>query len=1400
MIDKMTSSFGGATTFNSLFLNKDLTVAHAATFNDQFTVNPTGGNKLVVGGTDDDDAFFTLSKGDNNDVVMSVNDEKLFAPMANIDACTINDSLTVGPDTVNTIQGNTTFTDGQTIFESHAMLEGGMDVSGGDLRLLSSNLLVSNGGTISVTGESNATMMGAVPDGDVSPSHDQLGNGVAPIHFTNEAGIDTVLKPKFGLSRSDYFTRSSDGARFVKKLGYHLSDGGNTQFPEGTIVPKSDASYYVYEHPSMSSQGEIIVQWSGYKDWATKQWIRFTHTTITDLGSVVGNSLQMTDPSDPSASERLQGSLNIAADANVFLIPDLGNADVFKSTHTFTAPHMQETYTRNVIDKAPGQLYYQSAAFDQSGEAKVISIFWRDTTRSWWLYNSDQFGGDLTRSNGDKFVKKSGFYLENGGIVDYPAGTVVSQPDATYYVFESPTAGNSELIVQWKQFKDTNVPHGDQWIHITHVTTTSPTHNTVITTTSGGSNRLAERLLDAAGQTVLTSADHVKGKLDLFSVAATFTSSQGTTFTAEDVSILGGGMASVTATELTRSSGAYINRYGDKLMTTVDPVLPSTSFVTSTLSGIGNFTNTEVAGPLKRMGSFEKKTGHFLSGVDGKTNTADTSIAHHYYHQTNDTATEHRYIIRRDELDVDGGIHKYWSLVNTDFDIGVNTGGNVDVVRDLEYTGSYHLTNIGELIRTKNMGDEEPQHWGRDGEATPGDYEIRYRNLAPNGNAVGPQPQQLTYLPQTGYQLGSNDVVVASPGALYFETGYDGVSASGAPYTRYIMYKPIVVDGPPAWYMATASSFGSLNIASKALMSGGTNATDPFAAEQTVADWYNKSHTHWDGANVGYGRISETAGGLTTLAATNVNGTLTVIGATTLQDTLTVKGAATFHSLLKSSGTGYSLSDAEVNIQADLNVHTGNLKVIEAGVTLDGTLDIGGASFLHLSDTGRKLNTTGDEITVQGAVAAVEADDDNDVAGKDAILAEVKLAIGASAVTVDSAEVVLGPVVRMSDDVEITGDTNVIAVKSDGITLTAATNLVIGGANSYLQLDGSTGIFKTADSALVIDGGTATLKHTNSAGGEVCSVAVASGSVTISGITTIAGTTKITGDLDISAGRIVCNDLLVQGTTTTVNSEDVAFSDNHVHLNAFNEVADATSSGIVTTCKRVSHTYNVVVGNTELGVTTYGISNPSGNGSRAIQPGDIVTFQSANKSDGSSGLYEVDSATTNSVTFVTNTSDSFTKKGTDAEWEAGTAGLTMYTIEVSHLYFNEKDDPNNSNRTHGSILFGHGCKASGSDGEGAMNYTDIMIGDIKHTVTDVNGTVPHTIHNHLTRIAPISGTTGTLFTDADESKLSLPTGAADGSIYKVVNDTNAAQYVNTFKVELNSIASFVMAGGRYFNM
>lgn len=175
---------------------------------------------------------------------------------------------------------------------------------------------------------------------------------------------------------------------------------------------------------------------------------------------------------------------------------------------------------------------------------------------------------------------------------------------------------------------------------------------------------------------------------------------------------------------------------------------------------------------------------------------------------------------------------------------------------------------------------------------------------------------------------------------------------------------------------------------------------------------------------------------------------------------------------------------------------------------------------------------------------------------------------------------------------------------------------------------------------------------------------------------TLSGAVQVTGSL-------VTADLVVQGTTTSVHSENVSISDNHLYLNAGYETVSAVTGGLVVNYLPTATTDGINTGGFTAGVAA--TSNPTviTDGTATFSAGDLIQV-SGTPDDVNDGLYEVLShvgstltikgigttATTqdwvlNQFTTSASTTGSITKvnvsiirSGTDGNWEVGKGSST----------------------------------------------------------------------------------------------------------------------------------------------
>ena len=269
---------------------------------------------------------------------------------------------------------------------------------------------------------------------------------------------------------------------------------------------------------------------------------------------------------------------------------------------------------------------------------------------------------------------------------------------------------------------------------------------------------------------------------------------------------------------------------------------------------------------------------------------------------------------------------------------------------------------------------------------------------------------------------------------------------------------------------------------------------------------------------------------------------------------------------------------------------------------------------------------------------------------------------------------------------------------------------------------------------------------------------------------------QFTQDVNMGTKRLICKDLEVKGTMTTVNSQDVNIGDSHIHLNAFNSASDYQDSGIVSTCRIVQgstgndakysgRTFNVGDEFINIGMNGAAITNPG----RCI----VRIINSADEADPINGLYETNTAMSGNNKWYPSASPTltFVKSGFPVGHVTVTATIDVQIVEVSHLYFYEglADD---SDGAHGTVKFGHGWTAE----DLIASYTDLTAGDVEHSYksTDLEG-LTSSSENVTVRsaIESFGGNPASSF-----EGVHLPANAPAGSTYKISNTTNGPLIVN----------------------
>lgn len=278
-----------------------------------------------------------------------------------------------------------------------------------------------------------------------------------------------------------------------------------------------------------------------------------------------------------------------------------------------------------------------------------------------------------------------------------------------------------------------------------------------------------------------------------------------------------------------------------------------------------------------------------------------------------------------------------------------------------------------------------------------------------------------------------------------------------------------------------------------------------------------------------------------------------------------------------------------------------------------------------------------------------------------------------------------------NSNVTVTGNQLQISTVTSGeLDMTSAGLMdVNAGANLDMDVTGnltvdSTGTFSldgVGASNVTTDSGNLTISNTTSGNlimDSAAKVTIGAANSTGVEISKTGTTTTIKGDARVNG------DLVVDGTTTTVHSEEVNIADNVLYVNAGNTVsASGEAGGIVVDYKATATNTNTV----GTGVFTAGVpatSNPTVTTAGSVfSAGDIIDIKGSNNND---GLYEVltDAAGTLTIKGVglTGTTQSFVAN--DFQSETNT-GVTITKVNASVM---ESDDSGDWRMGKGSTTTG----------------------------------------------------------------------------------------------------------------
>jgi hypothetical protein len=157
---------------------------------------------------------------------------------------------------------------------------------------------------------------------------------------------------------------------------------------------------------------------------------------------------------------------------------------------------------------------------------------------------------------------------------------------------------------------------------------------------------------------------------------------------------------------------------------------------------------------------------------------------------------------------------------------------------------------------------------------------------------------------------------------------------------------------------------------------------------------------------------------------------------------------------------------------------------------------------------------------------------------------------------------------------------------------------------------------------------------------------------------------QLSTDMQLISGAnmLIDGDLQVNGTTTTIHSEQVNIRDNHLYLNADYTTVAAQTGGLVVNVLPTATNDTVAVGGFTAGVAA--VSNPtvSTTGAATFSAGDIIQISGSND-----GLFEVEGHAANVLTIrgigtVSTTQDWFANQFVSDTTVAGT--ITLVNINV----------------------------------------------------------------------------------------------------------------------------------------
>jgi hypothetical protein len=305
-------------------------------------------------------------------------------------------------------------------------------------------------------------------------------------------------------------------------------------------------------------------------------------------------------------------------------------------------------------------------------------------------------------------------------------------------------------------------------------------------------------------------------------------------------------------------------------------------------------------------------------------------------------------------------------------------------------------------------------------------------------------------------------------------------------------------------------------------------------------------------AFAGYLSIDKTSGKLYATTALEVDGvvdfnsTLTVDGITTINNELYVTG-------LSSLDGGIDVNGAQFTVSTAGNIYTAGTLTVDGGSTLGDSAD--DVNAIRGTVTISDLNRT---TTVQGAL---EVDQNTGIDGNvrigDSGTTKVSIA-GATGNISTTGTLTVDDVAEFNSDVGVDGATT---LRSTLAVTGASTFTGDVTAQNNVGVEGNTTLGTTSADTLTVNATSTFNSPLTVATGQLASL---DGGIDVNGNVTINATTgNIVTNGDITAQNATINgDLVVHGTTTTVNSTTVEIADPIFTLGETLAVSDAKDRGI----------------------------------------------------------------------------------------------------------------------------------------------------------------------------------------------------------------------------------------------